>query len=60
MVEVMVDEKRLVMELDAGTTVSLVSERTFKGAVDLKHQFLLHFCFVCCAHLYVCRLCINF
>ena len=32
----------------------------FKGAVDLKHQFFTAlFLFVCCVHLYVCRLCIN-
>ena len=32
-----------------------------KWAVDLKHQFFTAlFLFVCCVHLYVCRLCINF
>ena len=31
------------------------------GAVDIKHQFFTAlFLFVCCGHLYVCRLCINF
>ena len=39
--------------------VSFVS--SLKGAVDLKHQFFTAlFLFVCCVHLYVCRLCINF